>query len=295
MSVENYLKPEVIKQIASLDLKAKFIVEGFLSGMHGSWKHGFSVEFSEYRRYIPGDDPRAIDWNAYARTDRHYIKLFQAETSLEGYLAMDISASMDYGTTSLTKLEYGIALAAAMGFLMINQKDSVGLFTFDEKVRALFPAKSKKLHLTRIIGELARSQPGGKTEFLENCIKLAAFVRHRSLIILFSDLIFPFDEFKKGLSILRHSGHDVILFHILDSAEREFPFDDPVEMEDPETGEKTAVSPDVARKGYLEAIEKFTESVETECSRQRADYVPIDTSTPFNIALTSFLVRRSRR
>ena len=293
--LEKYLRPEVIKQISRLDLKAKFIVEGFLAGLHGSWKHGFSVEFSEFRRYIPGDDPRKIDWGAYARTDRYYIKLFEAETTLKGFLAMDISGSMDFGTGSLTKLEYGICLAAAMGFLMVNQKDAVGLFTFDEKPRILFPAKSKQVHLTKILAELARCRPGGKTNFVDNMKRLCAFSRHRSLIILFSDLLFPSDDFAKGLSVLKHSRHDVIIFHILDSAEREFPYSEPIEMEDPETGQKVSITPSIARKGYLKTLEGFIENIEAECSRQKVDYVPIDTSTPFDRALTGFLTKRGRK
>lgn len=293
--VERYLRPEVIKQIARLDLKARFIVEGFLSGLHGSWRHGFSVEFSEYRRYIPGDDPRAIDWGAYARTDRYFVKLFDAETTLDGFLAVDISASMDFGTGPLTKLEYGICLAASMGWLMINQKDAVGLFTFDEKPRTMYPPRSKQLHLTRILTELARVRPRGKTNFVENMLKLAAFARHRSLIVLCSDLLVPFDDFAKGLSILKHSRHDIIVFHILDSAERQFPYSEPLELEDPETGKRLSVSPEIVREAYLRGIGEYIERIEEECARHRIDYVPIDTSTPFDKALTSFLVKRSRK
>jgi uncharacterized protein (DUF58 family) len=266
-----------------------------MSGLHGSRRHGFSVEFSEYRRYIPGDDPRAIDWGAYARTDRYYIKLFQAETTLEGFLAVDISASMDYGTGPLTKLDYAICLSAALGYLMTNQKDSVGLFTFDQKPRSLFPPRSKQLHLTRILTELARSKPGGKTSFADNMLRLSAFARHRSLIIIFSDLLIPHEDLSKGLAILKHSKHDIIVFHILDSAERSFPFSEPLELEDPETGRRLSVSPEIVREAYLRGIGEYIEKVEQECSRNHVDYVPIDTSTPFDRALTSFLVKRNRK
>ncbi len=293
--MQRYLKPEVIKEIARLDLRARFIVEGFLTGMHGSWRHGFSVEFSEYRRYIPGDDPRFIDWGVYARTDRHYVKLFQAETTLEGYLALDLSASMDYGSGALTKLDYSICLAAALGFLMVNQKDSVGLFTFDEKPRSIFPPRSKQLHLMRILGELASSKPGGRTSFFENMKRLAAFARHRSLMMIFSDLLLPLEEVTEGLSLLRHIGHDVIVFHVLDRAEREFPFGEPHVMEDPETGRKLSVAPELVREGYLAELQRFCKALERECASLKIDFVPIDTSTPFDKALTSFLVKRARR
>ncbi|MFA4986809.1 MAG: DUF58 domain-containing protein [Candidatus Brocadiia bacterium] len=292
-NVEKYLRPEVIKEISRLDLKAKFIVEGFLSGLHGSFRHGFSVEFSEYRRYIPGDEPRYIDWGAYARTDKYFVKLFQAETTLEGFLAVDISGSMDYGTTSLTKLEYAICLAASLGYLMINQKDSVGLFTYDERPRSVFPARSKNLHLTRILTELARSRPGGRTRFADSMSRLAAFVRHRSLIMVFSDLLSPLDEIARGLAYLRHSRHDVVIFHVLDAQERNFGFSGPVDMVDPETGDAVPVAPEIVRGAYLQALGNHIEEVKRECSRQRIEYVGIDTSTPFDRALTQFLVRRA--
>ncbi len=293
--VERYLRPEVIKSIASLDLKARFIVEGFLSGLHGSIRHGFSVEFSEYRRYIAGDDPRFIDWGAYARTDKYFIKLFQAETTLQGFLAVDISASMQYGTTPLNKLEYAICLAAALGFLMVNQKDSVGLFTFDEKPRTMFPARSKKLHLTRILAELARVKPAGKTQFSECMMRLATFARHRSLIMVFSDLLVAPQEAINGLALLKHAGHDIILFHILDESEHTFPFSEPVEMVDPESGAKISVSPEIVRESYLSEIGKFTEEIKRDCNRLKIDYVPINTATPFDRALTSYLISRSGR
>src|SRR4030095_4371750 len=185
-SAEKYLKPEVINQVARLDLRAKFIVEGFLQGLHASPFHGFSVEFSEHRKYVPGDDIKDLDWNVYAKTDKYYLKKFQAETNVTGYLAMDLSASMGYTyRQELTKFEYSICLAAALGYLMIHQQDPVGLVTFDTAVRTSLPPKSKRTQRGTILGVLANLKPAGLTDVAHCLHQLAAMIRHRSLVMLF--------------------------------------------------------------------------------------------------------------
>src|SRR5919106_536512 len=189
-TVEKYLKPEVIRQIARLDLRAQFIVKGFLHGLHASPYHGFSVEFSEHRKYTPGDDPHDIDWLVYAKTDKYYVKKFEAETNVTGYLVMDLSRSMAYTyRQELTKFEYGVCLAAALCYLMIHQQDPVGLVTFDEKIRQSLPPRSKRTQLGNVLSLLAKLKPAGKTNIAHSLIQIAAMLRHRSLVMLFSDLL----------------------------------------------------------------------------------------------------------
>src|SRR5256885_16169199 len=185
MPVEKYLKPEVINQIKRLDLRAQFVVEGFLQGLHASPFHGFSVEFSEHRKYVPGDDLKDLDWSVLARTDKYYLKKFQAETNVTGYLAMDLSASMAYTyRQELTKFEYGICLAAALGYLMIHQQDPVGLVTFDTQIRTALPPRSKRTQLGNILGLLAGLKPAGQTDIARSLTQIAAMLKHRSLVML---------------------------------------------------------------------------------------------------------------
>ncbi|MGL4461089.1 MAG: DUF58 domain-containing protein, partial [Planctomycetia bacterium] len=216
-SQEKYLKPSIIQQVKRLDLRAQFIVEGFLSGLHSSPFHGFSSEFSEHRRYNPGDDLATLDWNVYAKTDRYYVKKYQAETNLVSYLAMDLSASMDYTyAQELTKFDYSICLAAALAYMMIHQSDAVGLATFDDRIRASLPPRSRRTQLSDILSLLARLKPTGKTNVAASLHQLAAMVRHRSLVMIFSDLLTDdADAVLKSLHHLKHRGNDVILFHVL--------------------------------------------------------------------------------
>src|SRR3954469_17797360 len=187
---EKYLRPEVVRQVARLDLRAKFIVEGFLSGLHASPFQGFSVEFSEHRKYTPGDDIKDLDWNVYAKTERYYVKKFRAETNLTGYLAMDLSASMAYTyRQELTKFEYAICLAAALGYLIIHQQDPVGLVTFDTRIQASLPPRSKRTHLGTILAVLANLKPAGQTDVAQCLHQLAAMIRSKSLVMIFSDLL----------------------------------------------------------------------------------------------------------
>src|SRR5881397_756047 len=183
-AAEQYLKPEVIRQIKRLDLRAQFIVRGFLHGLHASPFHGFSVEFSEHRKYTPGDDPKDIDWLVYAKTDKYYVKKFEAETNITGYLVMDLSASMAYTyRQELTKFEYAICLAAALGYLMIHQQDPVGLVTFDTRIQACLPPRSKRAQLGQILAVLSNLKPAGTTD-VANCLhQLAAMIRHKSLVM----------------------------------------------------------------------------------------------------------------
>jgi len=331
-SVLKYLRPDVIAKVGRLDLRARFIVEGFLSGLHASPYHGFSVEFSEHRKYVPGDDLRQIDWAVFGKTDRFYIRKFEAETNLAAYLLVDTSASMAYpgagtgasspadadalaprsdsadapssergkasGLTRMSKLDYAICLAAALGYLMIGQQDAVGLARFDSELRGFLPARSKRLHLTRIIADLAKVRPAkdeaGKG-LGQTLHEIARRVPKRGLIVVLSDFLADEREVLDGLHHLRFRGHDVILFQVLDWAEVEFPFEQVSAFEDPETGSRLVASPDAVRRAYLQALADWTERYPREAAGVRADFVQVHTGMTFDRALIQFLIDRQRR
>ncbi len=295
-TAEKYLKPEVIRQIKRLDLRAQFIVKGFLQGLHASPFHGFSVEFSEHRKYAAGDDPKDIDWLVYAKTDKYYVKKFEAETNITGYLVMDLSRSMGYTyRQELTKFEYSICLAAALCYLMIHQQDPVGLLTFDQKIRQSLRPKARRSHLGDVLSLLANLKPGGETDVARSLIQVSAMLRHASLVMIFSDLLAEPGPILESLYRLRHGGHDVILFHILDEAEVDFPFHGMVELEDPETQNRLTLDADGFRRAYLDEVESFRNTYRRECFQAGIDYVPLDTSMRFDRALGEYLMRRSER
>jgi uncharacterized protein (DUF58 family) len=296
MSTEKYLRPDVIQKVARLDLRAKFIVEGFLAGLHASPFHGFSVEFSEHRKYVPGDDLKDLDWTVFAKTEKYYVKKFEAETNVTGYLVMDLSASMAYTyRQELTKLDYAICLAAALGYLMIRQQDPVGLITFDTAIRASLPPKSKRTQLGTMLSVLANLKPSGQTDVGACLHQLAAMIRSKSLVMLFSDLLTDPAPVIESLHHLRHRGNEVILFHVLDEAEVNFPFEGLIEFEDVEAPDKLTIDARGMRPDYLSAIEEFREQYRTECAGANIDYVAMDTSISFDKALMEYLIQRQRR
>ena len=273
-----------------------FIVEGFISGLHASPFQGFSVEFSEHRKYTAGDNIGDIDWNVYAKTDRFYIKKFQAETNLTGYLVMDLSASMGYTyRQELTKFEYGISLAAALCYLMIRQQDPVGLVAFDQKVRQSLAPASKRSQLGNMLSLLAKLKPAGITNFESSLNQVASMIRHRGLVMLFSDLLGDPESILRAIHRLRFRGHDLIIFHILDEAEAEFPFQGMLRLEDNETNEILEVDADAIKADYLEEVAKFRAMYKQDCVRTSIDYVPLHTGMPFDKALMSYLLTRQGR
>ena len=296
MSVEKYLKPNVIHQIKRLDLRAQFVVKGFLHGLHASPFHGYSVQFAEHRKYTPGDEPRTIDWQVYAKTDKYYVKKFEAETTIQGYLMMDLSESMDYTyRQELTKFDYAVCLAAALSYLMVSQQDPVGLVTFSDRIRASLAPKSKRAQLNNILSLLAKARPNGKTRFRESVSQLAGMLRHKSLIMVFSDLLLEQTDEIEALYRLSHGGHDVILFHILDEAEVNFPFSGTCLFQDLESDLKLNTNADQARADYLRAVNDYREDLAKRCRQNRIDYVPLDTSVQFDKALTEYLLTRRMR
>lgn len=295
-AAEQYLKPEVIQNIARLDLRAKFIVEGFLSGLHASPFQGFSVEFSEHRRYNPGDDPKDIDWQVFARTDRIYVKRYQAETNITGYVLMDLSRSMAYTyRQDLTKFDYAVCLAAAISYLMVHQQDPIGLITFDDELRHSLPARSRRSQFGNILAVLQQCQPTGQTAIGDNLKRIASMIKHRSLMMLMSDLLTDPDDVIDSLRMLRYAGHDVILFHILDEAEVTFPFSGSVDLLEPESSDHQIVDAAGIRSDYLKAVQELRDRFRDECFAIGADYVPLDTSQPFDKALAEYLYQRQAR
>ena len=295
-TVEKYLKPEVIRQISRLDLRAQFIVKGFLQGLHASPFHGFSVEFSEHRKYTAGDDPQDIDWLVFAKTDKFYVKKFEAETNITGYLVMDLSRSMGYTyRQELTKFEYAVSLAAALCYLMVHQQDPVGLVAFDDKIRHSLPPRSKRTQVGNVLSLLANLRPTGPTDIAGCLTQLAAMLKHKSLVMIFSDLLADPEPVLQSLRRLRHRGHDVILFHILDEAEVRFPFEGLVELEEPESGERLRMNADSLRADYVEEVQRFCDQYRRECFKSRIDYVGLDTSMPFDKALLEYLISRRTR
>jgi uncharacterized protein (DUF58 family) len=293
---EQYLRPEVIQQVARLDLRAKFIVEGFLQGLHASPFQGFSVEFSEHRKYTAGDDLKDLDWNVYAKTDKYYIKKFQAETNVTGYLVMDLSASMAYTyRQQLTKFDYAICLAAALGYMMIHQQDPVGLVAFDTEIRQCLPPRSKRTQLATILALLANLKPAGKTDVAHGLMQLGAMVRSKSLIMLFSDLLADPEPILRSLHQLRHRGHDVIVFHILDEAEVHFPFEGLVEFKDAEENQRMTLDAAGMKPDYLDAVKQFRAQYKEDCAKAGIDYLATDTSIGFDKALMEYLLQRQRR
>src|SRR6516164_4642851 len=295
-NAEKYLRPEVIRQVARLDLRAKFIVEGFLSGLHASPFHGFSVEFSEHRKYVPGDDIKDLDWNVYAKTGRYYVKKYRAETDMTGYLVMDLSKSMSYTyRQELTKFEYAICLAAALGYLMIHQQDPVGLVTFDTRIQTSLPPRSKRTQLGTILSVLTNLKPSGETAVAPALHQLASMIRGKSLVMIFSDLLTDPEPVLEGLHHLRHRGNDIILFHILDEAEAHFPFEGIIEFEDVEEERRLTLDARHMRTDYLKSLGEFQEFYKGECSKANIDYVPMDTSVNFDRALMQYLLGRQKR
>ncbi len=295
-SVEQYLKPEVINQIKRLDLRAKFVVKSFLQGLHASPFHGFSVEFSEHRRYAHGDDPAHIDWLVYAKTDKYYIKKFEAETNITGYLAMDLSKSMAYTyRQQLTKFDYSICLAAALCYLMVHQQDPVGLITFDDKVRQNLRPSARRTQIANILAHLSKLQPTGQTDLAYSLTQIGALLSHRTLVMVFSDCLGNIENTIKSLGRLRHAGHDVILFHVLDEAEVSFPFHGVVELEDPESSQILQVDADEFREEYLREVTEFRDDLRRESTQLGVDYVALDTSMQFDRALMEYLLSRRSR
>ena len=289
-----YLDPAVIARLGSLDLKARAIVEGFLSGLHRSPFKGFSVEFAEYRQYFPGDDLSTLDWKVYAKTDRHFVKKYEEETNLECHILLDVSASMGYASRGLTKLEYGSYLAAALSYLMNRQRDAVGLIAFDDRIRQMLPPSARPGHLTSILVTLERLELGAQTDVAKPLRDLAEAIHKRGLVVLISDLLDDIDRVIDGLKHFRYRGTEAIVFHVLDPAELAFPFEKAARFRDMETRDEVLAVPGDVRKQYLEAVNDLIDRYKRELRAAGIDYTLLDTSVPLENGLMSYLFTRKR-
>jgi len=279
-----------------MQLLAKVVVEGFILGLHRSPYRGFSVEFAEYRQYSPGDDIKHVDWKVFGKTDRYYIKQFEEETNLACHIVLDASASMGYRSdeNGLSKLQYGACLAACLADFMMRQRDATGLTVFDTDVRASLPPRLRQSHRQHIIAELDGLEPGGETNIAGPLHDLADTLKRTGLVVLISDLLDEPEDVLSALQHFRFSGHDTIVFHIMDDAELTFPFDAMTEFSDLESGEKLLVSPEGMKPVYMEELRRFLTFYEKGCADLKADYKLFDTRTRLDLALSEYLHRRSR-
>jgi uncharacterized protein (DUF58 family) len=288
------LDPHFVSKLTRLDLTARLVVEGFLTGLHRSPYHGFSVEFAEHRQYMPGDPLRHLDWRVLAKSDRKYIKQYEEETNLRAMLLVDTSASMGYGSHGVTKLDYARQLAAALAYLMLRQNDAVGMFAFATGRAELIPPRSTMGHARPLLLLLERLTPGGTTDFASSLHSLAERMNRRGLVVLISDLLDDPERIAQAIHHFRHKKHEVLVFHVLDPQEVAFDFEREAVYVDLETGERVTTRPQELRPDYRARVNAWRDQIRQFCVEKRADYVPLTTDQPFDRALLEYLSKRSR-
>jgi len=291
-----FLDPAVIARLAHLDVRARLVVEGFIAGMHRSPFHGFSVEFAEHRPYMPGDPLKNIDWKVWARSDRYLVKQYTEETNLRCHLLVDLSGSMGFKSprAAMTKLEYAQSLAAALSYLMLHQQDAVGVMLFADQPLSYVPPRAVRSHLDVLLKTLDRLEPHGRTRLGPALHQLAERIKRRGLVILCSDLMDKPEEVLSALQHFRHRNHEVIVFHVLDPDEIEFPYTDTATFVDLESGERLTTEPWEISRRYRERLAAWTALYRRNCRERRIDYVQLDTRTPFDRALLAYLEKRAR-
>ena len=289
-----YLDPAIVARLGTIDLKARTIVEGFLTGLHRSPYKGFSVEFAEYRQYLPGDDLATLDWKVFARSDKHFVKKYEEETNLTCHMLVDVSRSMGYASGEVTKLQYASFLAGALAYLMHRQRDACGLIAFDEGISALVPASARAGQLRAVLLALERLQLGVGTNVAKPLNDLASAVRKRGMVVLISDLLDDPQRVLDGLKHFRYRGTDVIVFQILDPYELKFPFEQAARFRDMETQEEVMAVPGAVRDDYLERMQALIAFYRRELQLAGIDYCLLDTSQPLELGLMSYLMTRRR-
>jgi uncharacterized protein (DUF58 family) len=292
---QRFLDPELLARIGSLELLAKAVVEGFMSGLHRSPFTGFSTEFTEYRQYNAGDDLRYLDWRLLGRTDRYFIKKYRADTNTQCHILIDTSASMGYAySSSVTKLQYATFLAASLAYLLNRQQDSVGLLAFNNKIHTHVPARNRTGHMRTIFGHLSQLEAGAETHLANSLHQLAEVLTRRGIVILASDFYDDSERLQEAFQHLRFKGHDLVAFQILDQNELDFNFSDPVLLlEDSETQEQMPVLPDVVMSGYRERMRRHVDDLQRSAAANHVDFEMLTTKQPLDYALFSFLSRRS--
>lgn len=291
----HFLQPRVVSKLANMELRARLVVEGFITGLHKSPYHGFSVEFAEHRQYMPGDEIRHIDWKIYGKTDRYYIKQFEEETNLKSYIVLDASKSMDYASKgNIRKLEYASYLVASLAFMMLKQQDAVGLTVFDEHITTFLPPHASRAYLRQILVTLEKLKAGNQTAAGRALHQVADRIRRRGLVIVVSDLLDSPDAVIAALKHFRHKKNEVIVMHVLDPLERNFEFENDAIFKDMETSEQLMTQPWQIRKAYQHEMAAFLERYKKECRENYIDYVLLDTETPFDVALMEYLSKREK-
>lgn len=290
-----FLDPKTLTKISRLDIIARLVVEGFVTGLHRSPYHGFSVEFAEHREYVPGDDIKHIDWKVFGRSDRFYIKQYEEETNLTATILVDGSESMRYAYDGEgpTKLEYACYVAASLAYLILRQRDAASLVTFDEAIQTFIPPGSSPSHRNLIIDALTQIKPARRTSLGPVLHTMAERVRRKGLVVIISDFLDEPGPILSGLRHFRHKRHEVIVFHVLDHAERTFPFGSMTRFHGLEQLGEVVCDPGALRRAYLEELDRFVGEIRHGCRQDRIDYVMLDTSTPLDVALTSYLATRS--
>jgi uncharacterized protein (DUF58 family) len=289
-----FLDPEIIARLGTIDLKARTVVEGLLSGLHRSPYKGLSIEFAEYRQYLPGDDLATLDWKIYARTDRHVVKKYQEETNLDCHILLDVSRSMGYGSHGITKLQYGSYLAGALAYLMNRQRDAVGLIAFDERIVSMLPSSARAGHLRALLVALERLTLGTRTDVAKPLHDLAQAIGKRGLVVLISDLLDDTDRVLRGLKHFRYHGTDVIVFHVLDPHELEFPFEMAARFRDMETDDEVHAVPTAIRQEYLDRLQALIALYRRELGLVGIDYCLLNTAQALELGLMSYLMTRRK-
>ena len=289
-----YFDPEGLARVGHMELVARQVVEGFLTGRHRSPYHGFSVEYLDHRQYAPGDEIRTIDWKILARTDKYYVKLFEDETNLRAYILLDCSRSMAFESGAQSKLEYGSYLAAALAYLMLHQNDAVGLVLFDSEVRQYLPPKARPTQFRRVLESLETPPGNEDTDVGAVLHDVAERIHRRSLVIVISDLIDDVEKVANGLQHFRHDHHEVLAFHVLDDAELTFPYDRLTRFKDMEGAGRVVVNPKGLRSRYLARMQTFLEGVRAACFERGISYNLANTKEPYDAFLAAYLEKRSR-
>ncbi|MDE0731775.1 MAG: DUF58 domain-containing protein [Gammaproteobacteria bacterium] len=290
----NFLDPSILAGLDNLELRARVVVEGFLSGMHKSPHRGFSVEFNDYRNYNRGDDMRHVDWKLYARTDKFYIKQYEDETNVRCVIVLDTSASMAYSSGGISKLNYGVTLASALAYFIMRQRDAVGLITFDDEIKEFLPPKCRQPHLMRILRALSQVKPGTKTDVVKPLTNLAATLTKKSIVVLITDMLDDEERIIRTLQNLRAMGNDVITFQVMDDAELNFPFNEASEFIDMENNESFITTPATIRKSYLDNLNEFLSFCKKQCQTSGVDYCLLNTANPLDEALSSYMSKRAK-
>jgi uncharacterized protein (DUF58 family) len=291
----SFIDPAALMRIKSLQLRAKVVVEGFLSGLHRSPYHGFSVEFTEYRQYSPGDDLRYLDWRLYARSDRYYLKRFEDETNVRCWLLVDLSRSMSFGSLAYDKAAYAKTAAATIAYFLALQRDAVGLITFDAAIKEFLPARFRPGHLHRLMMCLEHAPAGSATDLASPLEQVAKTARKRGLVVLLSDLLASLETIETRLGYLRSRGHEVVVIRVLDPAEIEFPFQDAALFHDVETGRQLYVDPRIAKERYRQQMAEHVQAIVRICNKLGIDLTELTTDQPLELALFDFLSARLRR